>query len=264
VLPSPPIESPELAPVRKLDVRLRLSPWPARVLCVCIGLMILGAGGVLAWMMKGSRAWEDSCLIFLLLMAIMTALVIWDFFANRRGKESEYAFLLCVLFGWAFVGVWFGVGFFQVVGTIHLDNASTQAVEIELDGDSWHDLAPSRNLAATVRPGQHTITVRSADGDMLEEHEIKIAKRGVYVLNVLKAQTYYMGSVTYRQFPTPSGKEDPPELIQDSWIDVTTIDFLFQTPPDTITVHRNARMPEALQSQRRTYFSRWEVAPQDH
>ncbi len=263
-------ESPTPDARRYLDIRsgnslrrrLSISPWPRRLKRGGLGLASLGVTALLAWWLGGGSAWEVIGGGSAVLMAIITYSILHASVFGPKGEKSESGLLLSVflwaLYGWVAIGVWYWVGSLQIPGTIHIDNASTRDLQIDLDGQPWRSSSPGQLQMASLRQGYHQITVRPhGGGKTLEELNVCVEGRGVYILNLLKAETYYRGTVQYGGFALFGQKEQPRE-VKEGWIDVTTIDFLFQNPPQSISVKVTKGMESLGETigERRTYVTR--------
>ncbi len=253
---APPIESP-VSMERDLDIRLRTSPWPRRLKWLGSGLLLLAVTAPVMCLDRRSVRWDVSLLIAACVIIVMTFVALRRVELQPARKGTLFAFVMCILFGWMVIEVWNWTGSTRLTATIHIENASTQEVKIELDGGSWRTSFPSRTRVVQARPGEHRITVRSAAGDILQELEVTIEDRGAYVLNVLKAQTYCKGSVVYGNDLALLGvEEEGPRMVKGGWIDVTKVDYLFRDPPPSIMVRVGENAPVHLGSEIRTYLTR--------
>ncbi len=118
---------------------------------------------------------------------------------------------------------------------------------------------PQRGTQAVrVRRGSHSIVVRPAEGGApLQELTVDLEREGVYILNVLKAETYYRGTVKYGGLHLPfGGNRAEPEKVQGPWLDVTKVDFLFQQPPKSITIRVPKGTVAGITSESRSYLTR--------
>ena len=97
--------------------------------------------------------------------------------------------------------------------------------------------------------------MRTPDRVLLQELDVTIEGRCAYILNVLRAQTYYRGTLVYgHPWPEIDVKADGPRMVKDGWIDVTGVNYLFQEPPRSLTV----RIDRNLGWETRTYVTRRE------
>jgi hypothetical protein len=103
--------------------------------------------------------------------------------------------------------------------------------------------------------------VRSNSGDILDQMDVVIEWNGVYVLNVLRAESYTRGTVYYGDGPRSAG-DKVPQLIKDRWIAATKIDYLFQDPPKTISIQRS-KGPTGPDFTSRSYLWRQEPLQQE-
>ncbi len=131
---------------------------------------------------------------------------------------------------------------FVLPGTarVHVDNASRHDVVLEVDGEAWATVPRGATPVLSLPQGDHVIVVRdAASGAELDRVPVAGVRAGwKYLFNVLGAQTYRRGEVTY----VPVGAVGPPassqpapapeQELRDKWMDVSTVDFLFQEPPE--------------------------------
>jgi hypothetical protein len=257
--PPLPLESADVNLDRKLDIRVK--PWPGWALLTGpgIGVLILGVMALLAWALGGGPIWDAFVLILAGAMAVGTFAVLKELLSGLRQAPSKkgdvLASFLVILFGWGAWGVFYWVGSLLTTGTVHIENVSGQDVELRLDGELWQTSASGGTQTATVRRGRHEVTIRANDGQTLKTLDVKIEKRGVYVLNVLQGQTYYRGEVVYGRSFGIVTRDTRPMMLRDEWIDATKVDFLFKDPPQNIMVRRSKGMDVGI-GEWRTYLTR--------
>jgi hypothetical protein len=243
---------------RRLDIRLRISRWPRLLRWMGIALAIDALVAVAAWFLEGGPTWEALNIVGAFVMVFLTVGGLADWRSRLQEHGLQPGLLFGVLAIWSAGGVWYGVGYFQIPGTIHIENASPQEVEIELNGRPWQSSFPGQRHQVSVRHGLHRIVVRSLKGgELLEEQEVEVGKRRAYILNVLKAETYYEGSIAYGDgSPLFFVTGDGPHRIKEGWIEVTKVDYLFRDPPGSITVKVGKQMPRILIREKRSYLTR--------
>ena len=142
---------------------------------------------------------------------------------------------------------------------VFLENACGTNVELRLNGGAWVRLpSGSSTLAIWPRePGE--VTVRNADtGTELARYPVGPCNSGPYVLNVLGAQTYYLGTLTYtlNRWP-PQPPTDPWETpVTESWFEAR-VDYLFEEPPSAIEVKTDSSYAD--RTLERTYLLRHSI-----
>jgi len=224
---------------------------------------IPAALALLAWWLEGNSVWMGTTIIAALLLGwnSLIGLKEWAMAIRREGLQPRL--LLVLVYVWSVLGLFCLVGIWFATGTVHIDNYSQQAVKIELDGASWVDAPRGSTRQVRVRRGSHRIAVRAPEGDEpLQALTVAIEGRGVYVLNVLGAQTYHKGSVHYGGMRFSPGADDlENQDVKDAWLDVTKVDYLFQSPPDSIKVSVSKGMPASVVSEKRTCLTRISPLP---
>jgi hypothetical protein len=253
---------PDLVPSLR---RLIISPWRRRLRLAGIGLSILLGTAILAWLFGGGSAWETISLWTALFLALVTA----GFIAARFNPPTETKFdplgVLALLYIWSVLGLWYCVGSIQIQGIVHIENASTQDLQLELDGQPWRSSSKGEFQAASVRHGRYRITVRPrGGGKVLDELDVHVEARGVYILNLLKAETYYRGTVQYGGMRILEQTQQSRE-VKDGWIDATGVDCLFQNPPRSITVKVTKETESIwdLMREKRTFLTRGAPPPEN-
>ncbi len=254
--PSPPTESLPTEMPHFPDVALPASPWRRRLKWAAILVAVPLLLAPFAWLLGGETAWLVVSVIGAVGMLGGTVVAGKEWLTGMRRHGLQPELPLSILYGWAVVGGWYWLGSLQIPGVIHVENASTREVQIELDGQPWVTSAPGQFRRRSVRHGPYRVTVRALDNDqVLDELHVRVEKRGTYVLNVLRAGTFYRGEIVYGK-PLPLMGRDEEQVVKDAWIDVTMVDFLFEDPPQTITVKRDNRLRAGFDWQSRTYFTR--------
>jgi hypothetical protein len=239
---------------------LRKSVWARRLKWVGIALAIPAVAALLAYLLEGGSVWETMSGILAVLLGLISFAFLKEWVTSIRQEGLQPRLLLFLLYCWAVLGVWYGVGRLVMSGAVHVENASGQDVQIELDGRPWRTVNRDQVQQTKVRQGQHRITVRRKEGgNPLQELTVNIEGKGKYLLNVLKAQTYYKGSIRYGGIALFGGGDSPKE-VKDEWIDVTKVDYLFEDPPKSITVKVQKGM-EGFASETRVYLTRRRPPP---
>ncbi len=138
---------------------------------------------------------------------------------------------------------------------VHLDNFSNSDVELLLNNKAWSTLSRNSSKRATISRGSWTVTVREAvTGKTLDEVPIGSYDSGPYILNVLGAQAYYQGSVTYGEpWPPPTKREPHETTTRERWISAR-VNYLFEHPPRSIELNTPKDAPP--RSVTRTYLLR--------
>jgi hypothetical protein len=223
------------------------------------------AAGLVAWLLGGNAAWKISGII----AGVVLGLAAFPVFKEAIGalrRDPASAGWMVLLYGYcaAVLGVWFGVGYAFQTATVHVENYSPRELRVELDGQGWLGgkkrltCPPASSTPLTLRNGDYRVTVRSADGRELEKHEVTAEGGSVYVLNLLRAQKYYRGTVRYGGLSIFGGGGKPEE-VTDGWFKAD-VDYLFENPPGTIQV-RVSRGMQGLTSESRTYLTRGQPPP---
>src|SRR5262249_22755576 len=104
--------------------------------------------------------------------------------------------------------------------------------------------ADQTSTVARLRKGRHSIVIRDSKGQQLERHDVELRESGVFVLNVLNAQTYFLGSLVYSN--SPNAESPPEETLRKDWVEVSHIRYVFTELPPSIT--RYARDGVVLES----------------
>lgn len=191
---------------------------------------------VVAWWLAGSLFW----LIPGFLAGTFVAGALLGVFRRLlNGIRTDVRELAFIGYGIIVVAIWFSVGYWFQVGTVHVDNFSNQSLRVVVDDREWLKSESSSMTVKSLSPGAHRIIVMGDGGTKLDELNVQVERLGVYVLNLLRAQTYHKGSVEYGGFGF--GGSSPME-INDAWFNAK-VDFLFENPPETITVSRKRGQP---------------------
>jgi hypothetical protein len=156
---------------------------------------------------------------------------------SRRRVSDVIGGLLLMAFFTTFT-LFAGAYFLPGTSQVYVDNYSSTDVALELDGKPWTSAARNTTQMVAMRTGDHIVIVRDpGTGQVLDNVSVSVPHAGwKYVLNVLEATAYRKGEVVYqidRPAPPPAGR--PPvkeQRIQDKWIDVSTVRFLFEQPPE--------------------------------
>lgn len=234
--------------------QLRRPPslWKWWAILLAIPLLLAG----LAWLMEGNDWWRGIGYVMLVLVGFSTFYFVKELYTELGTSRITAGELLILPYAWAVVGVWWGVGWLAMSGTVYVDNFSAQPVLLELDGRPWIEVDRVSTERRTVRHGAHHLTVRpKGGGESLQELDVMVEGQGVYIFNVLKAQTYSRGQVRYGGFSfLPS--DDTETVINDAWIDVTKVHYLFETPPESIKVSVPKGMPAGLTFETRSWLQR--------
>lgn len=127
------------------------------------------------------------------------------------------------------------------VADVHIDNATPRPVQLVLDGKEWMTVPARGQATATLRIGTYRLEVLPADGGAaLDTMSISLNEGKPHVLNVMGAQVYSRGSVDYGGFGFGAGPSE--QRITDKWFKAD-VDYLFQTPPEKITVTTKQGQP---------------------
>jgi hypothetical protein len=240
------------------ELNVPKTAWPLsrRLKWIGIGLAIPAVAGGLAYLLRGGSVWEILSIVLAVLLGFLSLAVLKEWVTSLSRDGLQPRLLLFLLYCWAVLGVWYGVGLLLVSGVVYVDNASARSLQIELDGQPWRSSHSDQLQQVNVRRGEHRIAVRPKEGGApLQELTVRVEGKGKYVLNVLKAQTYYKGSVQYGGFAFFGGGGISPQAVRDEWIDVTKVDYLFEDPPRSIKVQVQKGL-EGIHSETRSYFTR--------
>jgi hypothetical protein len=223
------------------------------------GGALVGAG-VLAWFLNGGEFWLGMGLVAVFLLGLFTFAYVklWRDDSSAPGRPEQMALVGC---GWALLLVWFVVGVVFQGGTVYIDNFSPRDLLVELDGKPWLACPAGSTRAKRLRWGGYRITVRPADGgEVLQEMTVRVKGRSVYVLNLLKAQTYEVVDVSYSVagFSLGGERARPPVSITDGWFE-TTADFVFEPPPSRI----RTKTRSGQDAVRRRHLRRVSAAPKN-
>jgi DNA-directed RNA polymerase subunit RPC12/RpoP len=220
-----------------------------------VGAAVLAAVCGIAWLIAGSPAWKWILIGGGILVGFPAASLLWGWvksgFRAEEGRNLAgwlplilYAAVLCV--AWGVIGHTFAWG------TVHVDNFSGRPVRIDVDGQEWMTSQAGTTEVRGLRRGKHTVTVRAPDtGEELDRFGAEVAGVETYVLNVLRAQVYARGTAQYGglAFLGPP----PEEAVRLPWFKAE-VDYLFQEPPQTITV--SVRRGEVAVGTSKTYLVR--------
>lgn len=136
-------------------------------------------------------------------------------------------------------------------GTVYIENESRFPVRLAIDGNTWLTIQAGESKKRPLTAGKYRLTVHPLDGgQILDEHEIQVTGCNRYVLNVLGAQTYFIGTVVYG-----GPAEAPPEVVFDKWFVLPDVDYLFRDVPKTLNVRSEKRNPRVV---RRTFVTKGE------
>lgn len=270
VEPEPTIQLPSLsfsvAPATKivvavsdlsenLDERLRPSVWKKRLRLSLLALFVWGVVFVLAWWTEGNSPWFIGSILGVLVFSVVTLGFAIEWVRNRSGAEEAISTLLSLLFLWGIWAIWHVTGNFNSKGIVHVENATKIQLVLELDDRTWCTSSPMQPKELPLRHGRYRLSIRSSENnELLQSMTIHIGRKKSYVLNTLNAEVYYQGTVGYGTIRLGSGTTEP-VLVQESWIDVSEIDYLFKEPPQRIAVQRDARLGPSL-GETRTYLMR--------
>lgn len=203
-----------------------------------IAALVPVAAAVLAWLLAGHWVWLivgllAAAIVAGMLMGIVRGMMEGNFHFDRGG-------MLSLAYAGGVVALWFGVGYWFQVGTVHIDNFSGQALQVLLDGRPWQTRPAQSTKIEKLTPGKHVITIQDANGQELENLNVNVERQGVYVLNLLGSQKYYKGEV---QYGGPAWSVDDTETeISDAWFE-PKVDYLFEKPPQSITVSTKRGRP---------------------
>jgi hypothetical protein len=140
--------------------------------------------------------------------------------------------------GIVMLAAWIAIGMKFPLSPVHVDNYTGTAVALELDGKPWLKLPADSSRQVFLRDGAYQVTVRAEPGGgVLGSHDAAVAGRSTYVLNVLGRMSYREGTREYRKVPLPPMlAHNPPETTIDQvWFN-TDADFIFEEPPESISV----------------------------
>jgi hypothetical protein len=168
---------------------------------------------------------------------------------------------------WALLGV-FGVAWAAglvvdlvcLPATVHVENYSGKSVALTVDGQAWTTAGDKTTQSLRLRQGSHLVIVRDLNGNHLDEFQIQVESgRATYVLNVLGAQVYAQGKVTYGPHVTGSNAvsvatTEPEKRVKDKWFEVRA-DYLFDEAPANLPVALAAGVGSRTE---RTYLVRRE------
>src|SRR5207244_3954365 len=135
-----------------------------RLKWVSIGLAVPAVAGLLAYLLRGGSVWETLSIILAVLLGFLSLAILKEWVTSLSRDGLQPRLLLFLLYCWAVLGVWYGVGLLMVSGVVHVDNANHRDVLIELDGQPWLTAKSDQVQQAEVRKGQHRITVRPKEG----------------------------------------------------------------------------------------------------
>jgi hypothetical protein len=139
----------------------------------------------------------------------------------RSRARTAWSAIFATLFG-------FGIGILFPVATVIIDNESGATVRIFLDGKEWLTSSTGESKGKSLAAGKYRVTILDAPGNALDEHFIQVSANQQYILNVLGAQVYFRGVVVF------GGGEGDIKIIDDRWLQVPEVDYLFCDPPDKI------------------------------
>lgn len=120
--------------------------------------------------------------------------------------------------------------------TVYIDNASDKNVTIWLNAAEWKKVAAKSRLSESVPAGMASLTVRDETGTVLQEHTETLTGNGRYVLNVLGTELYCRYRVVYEVTPSVVAPDPQLRIVGDRWLDANGVDYLFVTPPRTISM----------------------------
>lgn len=216
-------------------VQAASKPWGLYLLAVAV----LPVGGLLGYAI--AEIWFSKLIMVGIILLAGAAIV---FAANRKQqgmmqpedvRRVNWFGLLSMIGG----GSALVVTIVMARGTVHADNASLHSVRLFLNNKEWMTLQSGRQVTKALTRGTYTLTVYAQDGNQkLDEHMIEVNGCGDYVLNVLGAQKYYQGAVSYGFAGSPPSVTE----IKRKWF-MVDVDHLFQEPPTTVTVSRRRGSP---------------------
>lgn len=235
----------ESAPAARPAFETERQPGKSRRWMVLVAIPFVAAG--LAWLLAGSLFW----LIPGFLTGTFVAGTLLGVFRRLlNGIRTDSREMALIGYGILVVAIWFSVGYWFQVGTIHVDNFSDQNLRIVVDDQPWGTFRSTSTDVKTLKPGHHRIVVFGTGDNKLDELNVNVDRMGVYVLNLLRAQKYHKGSAQYGGFAFGG---DRPIEVDDAWFSAK-VDFLFENPPESITVSTKRGQPAVGAS--RTYLKR--------
>jgi hypothetical protein len=134
---------------------------------------------------------------------------------------------------WTFTGCHF------LRTTIYVDNFSDQNVRLQVDGKPWLEVrAGELTTARLPRKALELTTIDAQTGKELDRRTVEVDS-GPFIFNVLGAGLYEVDSQSYGM-AIPRSDDDTSYLVRGVWIKAK-VDYLFQDPPDAISVSQGTR-----------------------
>ncbi|OAI49369.1 hypothetical protein AYO44_06460 [Planctomycetaceae bacterium SCGC AG-212-F19] len=216
--------------------------------------VILVANGIVAYALAGTRIWIAVLAVAGFITVVIAFYTIKDmvFGGLRSASGAEFGTRIGLL---VYAVVLLGSGFLVseqfARGTVHVDNFSSQDVVLELDGRVWLKATTQSTQRASLTQGSYTLVVRSPTGTELDRQAIEVEGRDDYVLNVLSAQVYARGEAQYGTLSFGMPRQE--RAVKAPWFKAD-VDFLFEEPPESITV--SVKRGQTVASASKTYLRR--------
>jgi hypothetical protein len=208
------------------------NPGTPAIFSVILFLVLIANTG-LAWLLAGTTIW-------LWVMGIAGGLFAMFVFAvfkdttQSLGGRGALMMLGLIAYAVVLLGSGFYISFEFARGTVYVDNFSPNDVRLDLNGATWRESRRQSTQVLGLQRGTYTLVIYDLQGGgKLAEHQINVEGRDNYVLNVLGAQAYARGRVDYGGFGFFAPPQ--PEILRHPWFKAN-VDYLFQEPPQSITV----------------------------
>jgi hypothetical protein len=221
--------------------------WPASLyaLVIVAGVAVFLADCFLAWLVAGRAAWIAGLVILGAVVFLPGFGLFVDWLSRRRrgaGGWQPVSWLPSVrlprvLYGAALWAAWLVVGVVFAWSPVHVDNFSPRDVRVYVDGEEWATSRARTTEVHWLRRGTHTLTIRALDtGEELESQNVVVTGMSPHVLNVLRAQVYARGSITYADVNAIVPDPPPEQAVRSGWFR-PDVDYLFEEPPAEILIN---------------------------
>ena len=215
-----------------------------------LGLLPVIVAGI-AWLLAGNVLWLWVSIVGGVVsvgfgLGVLRILMDGDRLNLRSLAMPGYFGLIVAI--WIFFGYWFQTG------TVYVDNYSRHNLRVLVDGEEWTSIRSSSQRVRSIGAGSHRVVVLDKNGKQLDAFDVVVERKKTYVMNLLRAQTYFRGSQRYGGSVFGYGDKPSEEKIKEVWFEAE-VDYLFETPPSSITVSVRKDMA-SFASESRSYLRR--------
>jgi hypothetical protein len=130
---------------------------------------------------------------------------------------------------------------------LYIDNQTAiENVEVRIDGATATNVGAFHYQQVTIRKGKYTITAYKQPGDsLLETFEVNVDLNDPNLYNILSVGEYIDGTKSYSEdalldwLNGKSGPDSPEGNLKERWISLKNYSYIFEMPPQSITVKKD-------------------------